>query len=290
MKQHEAVWQQLPRLCKRGFAISYAILNKAFQRYGEINGEQCAASFAYYAFFSLFPLVVLLVAIGTLFVSDRETAVTQVTAQIDQFIPLQDKTMLLQPINGVMQQGPGAGLLGFLTLTWSSLRFFQALVIGVNRAWGFKDYNWWRLPLKNLMMVGILTSAILIGLVAPLTFDWIKSNTTYVADLGPMIDIAAGFVPTLVLFYGLLMFYKFAPLRHARVSEVWFSAFFVTIFLKFGQGLFSWYLNTFAKFNALYGVFGTIMALLFWIYFSGSVFLLGACFAAEMRSKTTAQK
>src|SRR3981081_3540822 len=109
MKQHEAVWQQLPRLCKRGFAILYAILSKAFQRYGEINGEQCAASFAYYAFFSLFPLVVLLVAIGTLFVSDRETAVTQVTAQIDQFIPLQDKTMLLQPINGVMQQGPGAG-------------------------------------------------------------------------------------------------------------------------------------------------------------------------------------
>jgi uncharacterized BrkB/YihY/UPF0761 family membrane protein len=30
--------------------------------------------------------------------------------------------------------------------------------------------------------------------------------------------------------------------------------------------------------------------LLFWIYFSGSIFLLGACFAAEMRSKTTAQK
>src|ERR1700738_163 len=185
MKQDEPVWQQIAYLGKRGFGILYATLSKAFQKYGEINGEQCAASFAYYAFFSLFPLIVLLVGIGTLFISNREAAVTDVTAQIDQFIPLQDKTMLLEPIDGVMRNGVGAGILGFLTLTWSSLRFFQALVIGVNRAWGFKDYSWWKLPLKNLFMIGLLVSALMLGLLAPLIFNHLKS--IYFLDLNMVV-------------------------------------------------------------------------------------------------------
>jgi YihY family inner membrane protein len=285
MKQEESVWQQIVPLGKRGFGILFATFSKAFQKYGEINGEQCAASFAYYAFFSLFPLIVLLVGFGTLFIQNREAAVTDVTAQINQFMPLQDKTMLLEPIDGVMRNGVGAGILGFLTLTWSSLRFFQALVIGVNRAWGFKDYNWWHLPLKNLLMVAILISAILLGLVMPLVFSWIEENTRYGAKFGFVINMVVGLLPAIILFYGLLMFYKFAPRRPVLFSEVWPSALAVTLFLKFGQGLFSWYLNSFAKFNALYGVFGTIMALLFWIYFSGSILLLGACFAAGVRSK-----
>ena len=36
-------------------------------KYSSIDGEQRAASFAYYAFFALFPLLLLLVAIGSYF-------------------------------------------------------------------------------------------------------------------------------------------------------------------------------------------------------------------------------
>jgi len=287
MKQHEPLWQHILHLCKRRFARFSVSLGKAFRKYGEINGEQCAASFAYYAFFSLFPLIVLLVAIGVFFIPDRGTAAAQVVGQIEQFVPLQtrDKAMLLETVNGVIKHGLGAGALGILTLTWSSLRFFQALVIGVNRAWGFKDYSWWKLPLKDLMMVGILASALLLGIVAPLVFDGIK--TLYFFKLDLLVDLISGVIPAAILFYGLLMFYKFAPSKPARVSEVWLAALLVTLFLKFGQGLFGWYLSTFAKFNALYGVFGSIMALLFWIYFSGTVLLFGACIASTIRPQTT---
>lgn len=275
-----SIWQHILRLCKKGFTNSSASLGKTFKKYGEINGEQCAASFAYYAFFSLFPLVVLLVAIGTFFLPDRGAAASQVVGQIDQYIPLQprDKAMLLETVDGVIKNGFGAGILGFLTLTWSSLRFFQALVIGVNRAWGFKDYNWWKLPLKNLLMIGILASALLAGVVAPLIFDGFK--TLYFWDISFFVNLISTFLPVAILFYGLLMFYKFAPRKPARISDVWLAAFLITLFLKFGQGIFVWYLNTFAKFNALYGVFGTIMGLLFWIYFCGSVLLLGACISS----------
>ena len=78
------------------------------------------------------------------------------------------------------------------------------------------------------------------------------------------------------------MFYKFAPRRSARFSQVWIAALAATLFLELGQIVFAWYLGAFTNFNALYGVFGTIMGLLLWIYFSGVILLLGACVAATI--------
>jgi hypothetical protein len=60
MKGSERLSQRIAVLY-RTLAASFApITGEVFQRYGRINGEQCAASFAYYAFFSLFPLILLL--------------------------------------------------------------------------------------------------------------------------------------------------------------------------------------------------------------------------------------
>jgi Ca2+-transporting ATPase len=40
------------------------------------------------------------------------------------------------------------------------------------------------------------------------------------------------------------------------------------------------YLKHLGPGNAVYGVFGGIMALLLWIYLSGSIFIFGACLCA----------
>jgi membrane protein len=76
------------------------------------------------------------------------------------------------------------------------------------------------------------------------------------------------------------MFYKFAPRRSPPFAHVWISALVVTVFLELAQTAFGWYLGTFANFNALYGVFGTIMGLLLWVYFSGVIMLFGGCLSA----------
>jgi YihY family inner membrane protein len=276
------------RWCQKA-AVSFArIVNEAFQRYGQINGEQCAASFAYYAFFSLFPLILLLVVMGTFFVPDRLQAAREVVTQVEQYVPLQtkDKAVLVDTIDHAIQNGWRAGIFGVLALLWSGLRFFQALVIGVNRAWGFKDYNWWKLPLKNLFMIGILISALLLGLLAPLIFNRLKS--ILYLDLNLIVGLLPTILPPAILFYGLLMFYKFAPRRSAPFSQVWIAALLATLFLEMGQNVFEWYLSAFTSFNALYGVFGTIMGLLLWIYFSGVILLLGGCIAATIHGPRNA--
>jgi YihY family inner membrane protein len=281
MKQRGSLWSQMLRMCKSVFGRTWTNLVRAIARYGEVNGEQCAASFAYYAFFSLFPLILLVVAIGTLFVSDREQAARRLVIQIEAYTPLQqgDRDVVMNTVEGVIRHGWGAGILGFLTLVWSSLRFFQALVLGINRAWGAKDYDWWRLPLRNLLMIGIVLSAVLLGVLAPLvltkTLEFIRWNQDWLTG------IFTSLLPTLILFYCLLMFYRFAPRgRSATFKQVWPAALFAALALKFCQQLFGIYLTQFISFNPVYGVFGTIMALLFWIYLSGVIVIFGGCIAA----------
>ena len=71
----------------------WAILFLAVKTFSRIDGAQWAGAFAFTAFFSLFPLMVLLVTIASSFV-DRDRAVKEVIAYMESYVP----------INGEMQR------------------------------------------------------------------------------------------------------------------------------------------------------------------------------------------
>ena len=98
-------WQHWLQFCKRLFGLFVQNVGRALQRYGLIDGEQCAASFAYYAFFSLFPLILLCVALVTVFLQNREVTAASILIQVDQYLPLQesDRVLLLHTVDGVIQ-------------------------------------------------------------------------------------------------------------------------------------------------------------------------------------------
>ena len=93
------------------------------------------------------------------------------------------------------------------------------------------------------------------------------------------------FIPVLVLFFSLSLFYRLAPRRPTRFAEVWAAALCATILLRACESLFVIYLGHFATLNAVYGAFGGIMALLLWIYLSGCVFIFGACLCAPAKPR-----
>jgi len=90
---------------------------------GKINGDECAASFAYYAFFSLFPLILLMVAMGTFFIPDRYQAAHQVVLEVERYVPLQakDRELLFTIVDHAIKNGWRAGIFGLFAL----LRFTE---------------------------------------------------------------------------------------------------------------------------------------------------------------------
>jgi Ca2+-transporting ATPase len=261
-------------------------------KYSSIDGGQRAAAFAYYAFFALFPLLLLLVSIAAYFFDPAKVG-KEVIDIVSRYMLVADEKhdLIRETIHGVIKARSGVGSFALLGLVWSSFRFFQSLVIGVNRAWGNREYSWWRLPLQNLLMVAILASAILFGVLTPWALRAAEKVVSqrmwaWIEPISYLFNIVRFLLAPAVLFYGFSMFYKLAPQRKTTFREVWPAALLVILLLKLLQYLFVLYAKNVAHFNAIYGAFGSVIALLMWVYLSGSVIILGGCFSAAQAEVT----
>ena len=265
---------------KSGFASKLRqVLILAVKRFLAIDGAQRAAAFAYYAFFSLPSMLILLVTIGSFFV-DRDRAARAVVGYVQNYVPLDaaGKDRIAAAVVGMVHVRAPAGVVALLALLWGSLQLFTALIRAVNRAWNIQPQNWWRMPLKGLALLGITAAALGFGIVVPLVADLIKNS---IRPAHGWFNVAlTATVPLLVELYGLSLFYRLAPRRPTRFSEVWVAALAVTATLRVLQGLFTVYLSNFGRMNAIYDAFGGIVVLLLWTYIAGWVIILGSCLSA----------
>ncbi|MDZ4405943.1 YihY/virulence factor BrkB family protein [Prosthecobacter sp.] len=251
-------------------------------KFFDIDGEQRAAAFAYYAFFALFPLIFLFVTLGSKF-WDNATVVSYIIDNLGHYVPLNtsDRGVVDVAIHGIVDARGGISALAMLGLIWSSTHFFHAMVRGVNRAWGTIEYPWWRLPLHSFMMLGLVASALFIGVLVPLGISHLRHTAILQAEaFSSLFDIAVLFVPSMVLFYGLSMFFKFSPRRRTQFSEVALAALLTTILLQVCRNLFERYVYELSNYNAVYGAVAVVIVLLVWIYLSGVIIIYGGCLCA----------
>ncbi len=266
-----------------GIRRVWKILFLAFKKFLHIDGVQWAGAFSFNMFFSLFPIIVLFVTIASTFI-DRDRAGTVIITYVENYVPISGEMhhYIFNTIAGVVNSREQAGAVAFVILIWAALQCFITLIVATNRAWGTTlDKSWWRLPLKSLLLSGTTASMVLLGMVLPVLMriakDWFFATNELSSRL---YDIGSFFIPLLLAFFGLSVFYMLAPLRPTRFAVVWAAALFSTILLQVSEILFEIYLRNFATLNAVYGTFGGIMALLLWIYLCGCIFIFGACLCA----------
>jgi Ca2+-transporting ATPase len=265
----------------------WAILCLALKTFLRIDGAQWAAAFAYYAFFSLFPVIVLFVTIASTFI-DRDMAGKEIIAYVESYVPISGEMQrhIFDTIAGVVNASARAGTVAFLALVWVAMQSFTTLICATSRAWGTVVHNWWRLPLKSLTLLCITAGAVLLGMAVPVLARMAKHWLFPVHDFRSWVyALGSFFIPLVVVFLSLSLFYKLAPRRRTRFSEVWAAALCATALLRAGESLFVIYLKDFARLNAVYGAFGGVMALLLWIYLSGCIFIFGACLCAAQAEK-----
>ncbi len=260
----------------------WQLIKLAGGRWAEVDGDQRAAAFVYYLLLSLLPIVFMLVSAGSLFV-ERTVATREVVQWVNRYIPLtsEQKRDAEVNISGVLEARGKINLAAFPLLVWGALKFLRTLIRTTNRIWHSPIYNWWRLPLKSLGLLGITVSAVLFGVLVPgvarLVQRWLVN---YLEIPTWVLDLILNFIPWLVLFYGVIMIYKLAPSRPIKFAEVWLGALGATVLIWTGGLLFLLQAAHFGRFNALYGALGGIVAFLLWIYLSSCVGVFGVCFCA----------
>lgn len=272
----------IPARFKQRARSGWTLLHLSARRFLLIEGIERAEAFAFNAFFSLFPLIILLVAIASRLTGLNNPA-TAVIAYIESYIPLgsEMQSYIFNTIAGVMETRGKASVVAFFILVWVTIQCFATLIHATNRAWGTEAQNWWRLPLKSLLLLAITAGAVFLGIAMPMlaqvakeAFSEVNAFSYWAYALGSFL------ISLLVLFVSLGMFYKLAPRRPTRFAEVWVAALSATLLLQAAESLFVIYLKNFSTINAVYGAFGGIMALLLWIFLSGCIFIFGACLSA----------
>jgi membrane protein len=263
---------------------------EAAKTFSEIDGEQRAASFAYYALFSLVPLFALMLSAGSSYFDSQEVIHT-----VERYFPIGEpqQDFMWEMVASLEKSRGSVTIVSFVILIWSSLRFFQALVRGVNRAWHTVEIPWWQLPLKNLLMLAVMASALLIGLLAPALLQGAKNIAIAFQDflksqipalnldmLVGIFDLARYALSGAVLFYSFTLLYMLAPRRRVFFRQVWIPALLVMFALQVCQNAFVNYLPRFVNYNAIYGSVGVMMLLMLWVYITGVVIFLGACFCS----------
>ncbi len=261
---------------------AWRVIKAARQRWTEVDGDQRAAAFAFYLLLSIFPVAVLVVTAGSLFV-EREVAAREFIRWADHYTPLtqEQRGEALLSIHGLLESRGKINMAAIAMLVWGALKFLRTLIRTTNRVWRSDTYSWWRLPLKSLALLGITASAAMIGILLPAVARLARSwFTTNLGIPTWTFELVFSIIPWLVLFYGLVMLYKMAPSRRTRFAEVWMGALVVTVLLWLGGILFLVYATNIAHFNVLYGSLGGIVAFLLWIYLSSCVCVFGICLNA----------
>ncbi len=266
-------------------------IKQAWASWVKVDGDQRAAAFAYYLLLSLLPLVFILVSAGSLFV-EREVATSKVVQWIERYVPLtaEQERGAMATIHDVLEKRGKINLAVFPLLLWGALKFLRTLIRTTNRIWHSPIYNWWRLPLKSLGLLGVTLSVAFLGILLPgiarLTRPWLA---TYLEVPNWAFVFMFNLLPWLVLFCGVIIIYRLAPSRPTTFSEVWIGALGATALIWTCQWLFLFYAVHVANFNVLYGALGGVAGFLLWVYLSSCIGVFGICFCeaqAEVRAKS----
>jgi len=121
-------------------------------------------------------------------------------------------------------------------LVWAAaLQGFITLICADQPRLGHGGIQWWRLPLKSLVLLGITAGAVLLGMAVPVLMR-MSEGWLFPGHVMRSLVVQPGSFSShcLVVFFGLSLFYRLAPRRPTRFAEVGRRLVRPTILLRAG--------------------------------------------------------
>ena len=236
-----------------------------------------AASIAYFALLSLFPLTLLTVALASIWL-DASMAEAELVQRLE-FIAPGLQQLLGENIDYVIQSRAPVSGLAFLTVLWSASNIFNIITRGLNRVWLIREArSAWRH--RGLAMAGalVLSAILLITMFIGGFVATAREAITLPVGLSPrVITYTNGFIGASINAVAFAAFYYFLPHRQADWQDVIPGAVGAGFLWELAKrGFLNFVAVYLTRSNLVYGSVATIIAFLTWSYFSGIIFMLGA--------------
>lgn len=266
------------------------VLRRTWLGIGEDHLSIIAAGVAFFGVFAVFPAFAALVALYGLVADPSQVSATLEVAE--PVLPPDVFTILADQVDqlvGAEQSALGiATLISFALALWSARLGVQALMEGLNVVYGETDTR--NIVVQYLFSLLLTFVLILFAIVSLLAVVAVPAILRFV-ELGGAGAVLAQIAPPVILGFAVILvigaLYRYAPSRSpARKRWITPGAVIATVlWVTVSLGL-SVYFGRFTDFNQTYGSLGAVIALMFWLYASTFVVLLGAQVNAQMELQT----
>lgn len=252
------------------------------------DGPFLCAGIAFFAFFSLFPLVLIAVALLSYLYTPAE-AIADTMQLSSLFVPPDMVSFLDQHVRELFVDSDKIGLAGFLILLWSGRQLFRAMEFALHKAWNIPlERGWFVGNLLAMMLVLLCTAVVLAVGAMSLFLGWVRLTLERVelpdileeswsmADTIVMSRIHSWVVVPFAVAVIFLLLYIILPSRRVPVSMAIPGAVFSSLAWKLSSWIYLTYIVRLAGANPFYATVWGIVGMLVWLYLEAAVFMLGA--------------
>jgi membrane protein len=265
----------LVRSCRLGGHAAY----RGVIEYYNSSNLTFASSIAYYALLSLFPFVLLLLALLGHFASgtNNETLVRFILSALPT---ARHFDFVVDQVAELSKAPPALGVAGTIIMFWAAMGFFSAITSAVNHAWGVdKPHNYFKHKMIAAIMLAVagllmLAALSLVSVAEVVETQWFSRIIYYYPQFGKFQSWAIRNAPTplFILICGLVCY--FLPNAKVRLRDVWWGAILAGILWRLAFWGFSSYVRDLSRFS-VHGSIAAVVVFLIWVYLSAVILLYG---------------
>ena len=264
-----------------------------WRTYREMQSDRLlsiAGGVSFFVLLAIFPAITALVsAYGLLF---SPGTITNNLALLNDVVPDNVLSIVHEQTSRIASNSGSAlsiGIVvGILVSLWSAMSGVKAMIDALNVIYEQKEgRSFIKLNLVALAFTLAGFAAFLLAIASIVVLPLILSPIGLGNLTETLTRVARWPVLLIVLLIGLAVLYRYGPDRRvARWQWVTAGSVFAAMTWIIASFLFSWYLASFANYNATYGSLGAAVGVMIWLWISTTVMLLGAELNAEIEHQT----
>ncbi|WP_418275655.1 YihY/virulence factor BrkB family protein [Isoptericola jiangsuensis] len=264
-------------------------LKNTLREFSDDQATDLAAGLTYYAVLASAPALLALVSLLG-FVADAEAAIDSILSTVEQFLP-EETLAIVQPLveNAVGATGAGwALLLGLVLALWSASGYVGAFGRAMNRVYEVDEGRpVWKLRpvmlgvtvIVVLLAVVIVASLVLSGPVAQAIGDSVGLGDTALT----VWNIAKWPVALFLVVVVVALLYHLTPnVKQPKFRWISVGALVAILTWVVASAAFGFYVTNFGSYGSTYGVLGTFIVFLLWLWITNLALLFGAELDSEL--------
>lgn len=240
-----------------------------------------AGQLAYFILLSLFPFLMFLVSLVVIVTSDPEATLRSLTGTLDDLLPEDAVGLLTDYIDRTLRNTTfGLLFVGILTTLWSGGAAASALIKAANRAYELRETRpLWKLwGISVLMVLGfmLLIAALALVVFSPDAEGYVQRLTGLPDALLTLWGTLRWALAFLILTLALAILYYLAPNADLPFRWITPGGFAATVLMLVSGLALRLYVANAGHYDQIYGQLGAVIVLMFWLYVTSLMVLVGA--------------